>query len=186
MDELARKHGPNAFKVQASGIGLGWSIGGLNYIARAGGSLDNDTPYWERHYALVLGGQFARIQYEDGAWRSDPNLFARIEHANPGSRDYTQWVVTTADGVRYTFGEANFNGVFTGFNATATHVHQQNGGAYDRLADAWHLVQVQDPLGNQIEYSYISEEGTESCHLGEAHLAHLRPYTRAIYPSEIR
>lgn len=194
MDDLFENGGSdgNQNTAQVSGVGAGWNIGGISRIVRAGGSLDNQTFYKDREYMLALNGNFVRIKYENNAWRTDPEIFAKIERVNaaPGStgKDYEQWTITTADGVRYTFGDSTANSTFSPTSATGTFVERQQGGAHERLAKEWYLVQVDDTLGNQMKYHYQAEQGSEDGN-GGCVIPSSRPdlhwYVRAIYPTEI-
>jgi len=185
IDDMYRDKGDNAYDVQASGLGLGWNLSGVSYIARAGGNLDNNTLYINRQYVMVLGGQFVRIQYEDNAWRTDPAIFAKIERTTAGyGKDCDPWTITTADGTKYTFGGASTCNGYSSTSAIGTHVQRQNGGADERMAYTWYLTQVEDRLGNRMTYSYHNEQGIEKCHVGEN--ADLQWYNRAIYPDEIQ
>lgn len=188
---MFRNERPDSYKVQANGVGLGWSLGGISYIARADARLDDDEPDAAKEFAMVLNSQFVRIQNEDGAWRTDPAIFAQIGWSGVGSgsgntevEDYAPWTVVTSDGTRYTFGDTGAFSGFSGTSAVATFVETTTGNNHYRLAKEWYLAAVEDPLGNRMEYSYTNEQGTEQCYVGE--YPYLQWYNRAIYPSEIR
>jgi len=190
VDDLYREGGDQHFQTQVSGVGMGWEVGGINRIARADNHLDGDTPFDQREYVLTLNGTFVRIHYQDKAWRTDPEIFAQIDRngSNDGGRhDYAQWVVTTADGVVYIFGDATVSGTnFNAASATATFAQKQKRGGHERLAKQWYLISVQDRSGNRMDYHYQAEQGVETgCVPSDQAHAYLRWYVRAIYPSEI-
>ncbi|MFN8495887.1 MAG: hypothetical protein U0350_50315 [Caldilineaceae bacterium] len=179
LDDMFRNEGPTSYKVEASGVGLGWAVGGVRYIARSGGNIDNDTPYSDREYVMALNGQHVRLKFEDNAWRTDPAIFAKVDRngvVDGGRHDYAQWTITTADGVKYTFGDPNVSDTtFVNTTPTATFIERQSGGAYERLAKEWYLVQVNDPLGNHMDYSYRAEQATESCRAGGWYISAIDP-----------
>ncbi|MCX6048527.1 MAG: hypothetical protein NT075_25770, partial [Chloroflexi bacterium] len=199
MDDLFQNGGDdgNHNTAQVSGVGAGWNLGGISRIVRAGGSLDNATAYKDREYVLTLNHNFVRIKYEgipgtDGAWHTDPEIFAKIERigATPTTtgKDYQQWQITTSDGVHYLFGDPNAGSTFSATSATATFVERQQGGALEQLAKEWYLVQVDDTLGNRMAYHYQAEQAIENGNNGcviSSDRPDLHWYTGAIYPTDI-
>jgi len=186
VDDLYRIGGDTGYRTQTSGVGIGWAIGGLSRIVRAGGSLDNGTLYKDREYVLALNGAYVRIRYENDGWHSDPEIFAKIERAvAPGGngKDYAPWTIITADGTRYTFGDATVtDSAFVANTTTATFIERQGGGAYERLAKEWYLHTVEDTSGNRMTYEYAAEQGQEpDCGSSLAQ----QWYVRAIYPVQI-
>jgi hypothetical protein len=108
VDDLYLDGGDTGFTAEVSGVGIGWEVGGLSRIVRTDSKLDGDTTYDQRDYVMTLNGTFVRIHYQDGAWRTDPEIFAKIDRngSNDGGRhDFAQWVIVTADGTKYTFGD---------------------------------------------------------------------------------
>jgi len=178
LDDLLRTGGEHLVQAQASGVGLGWSLGGVSYIARADAATF-DKPDAEKEFALVLGGERVSIVLQGGRWRTNPETFARIEWHNVGTgsdhdsgeaEDFASWSVFTPDGLRYDFGDPGvFSGAFVGYSPTMTVLAKNASGQEDiRLAKRWYLRRVSDTLGNGMLYNYQAEQGWEDGCVSEA------------------
>ena len=103
------------YRRQAGWLGLGWNLAGLGYIVRDNGPDYNTirrATNDDRFYLVFPGGS-AEIVKKNGEWKTDPNLFLKIEHRIPHDYDYhvnkyvydtAPWKITTPDGTEYYFG----------------------------------------------------------------------------------
>lgn len=196
MDDLFREAGDFEIEGQAGSAGIGWHLGGVSYIARTDNRYDNNNPDTEKKFALVLNGTRVGISFQDGLWRTNPEIFAKISWAGANSHtgnqqyqahDYSPWTIWTADGTRYEFGDAGtFPNAFSSTNPTATSLERTFGNQTFRVTKRWYLRKVTDPLGNSMEYGYQGEQGWEQgCVDGGWVSAGQHWYTRAIDPSAI-
>jgi RHS repeat-associated protein len=196
MDDLFREAGDFEIEGQAGSAGIGWHLGGVSYIARTDNRYDNNNPDTEKKFALVLNGTRVGISFQDGLWRTNPEIFAKIiwpgANSHTGNQqyqahDYSPWTIWTADGTRYEFGDAGtFPNAFSSTNPTATSLERTFGNQTFRVTKRWYLRKVTDPLGNSMEYSYQGEQGWEQgCVDGGWVSAGQHWYTRAIDPSAI-
>ena len=190
LDDLRRVAGDREMIAQASSVGIGWHLDGVSYIARTDNRFDDDTPDTEKEFALVLNGAQVGIQFQDGQWRTNPELFARIiweGNRSGDAHDFSGWTVTLPDGVRYQFGAAgSFSSTFDPTSATATALERTYGGHTFRLAKRWYLRQVTDPLGNSMEFRYRGEKEWESGCVEDSWIERQKHwYTRTVDPTEI-
>ncbi len=163
LDDLRRAAGDHEMLAQASSVGIGWHLDGVSYIARTDNQLDDDTPDTSKEFALVLNGTRVGIQFQDGKWRTNPEIFAQITWDSSRSgdaHDFGGWTVVLPDGVRYQFGASgSFPSAFDPASATATSLERTNGGLTYRTAKRWYLRKVTDPLGQHHGVSLPGRDG---------------------------
>ncbi|MBK8050284.1 MAG: hypothetical protein IPK16_26180 [Anaerolineales bacterium] len=197
MDDLYRTAGAGTAKTPTGPLGLGWSLNGVSYVERTGGSLDDDTPMPNKQFAVVLNGVRAGLNYVDGAWRTNPATFAQVAwqyDQAPNSADRGNWIITTTQGIRYEFGDvmtaipltATNTLPFSATSANATFLPQKTGGDTYRLNRRWYLRQATDRFGNQLAVHYRGEAAYERCNVeADWEQDGTNWYTSAIDPAEI-
>ncbi|MEZ4736337.1 MAG: RHS repeat-associated core domain-containing protein [Caldilineaceae bacterium] len=200
LDDLYREAGSTEIEAQAGAAGIGWHLGGVSYIARVDTKYDDDNPDTEKKFALVLNGAqgAARvgIAWQDGRWRANPELFAKIEWdssssgtGNPQYKayDFGGWTVWTGDGTKYEFGDTGpFSTAFSSSSATGFGLENTYGGQTFRLAKRWYLRKVTDTVGNVMHYFYQGEQGWErGCVDNSWESDNQHWYTRTIDPTAI-
>ena len=85
--------------MQAGLAGYGWNLCGLSYIDRG------ESSPGQEFFTLVLNGSRFDIRGGKSAPRLDPISFATIAYQTDNAL-ISRWVVTTTDGLVYTFGGA--------------------------------------------------------------------------------
>lgn len=194
LDDLHRSGGLDQITAQASSVGLGWNLSGVSYIAALlpDSVLDDETANAAKRFALVLGGQRVEISYSGNQWQTNPALFAQIAWLDDtygnsnGVRDFYGWVVTTADGMRYEFGDAGPYDANKWDSANAYSLEQTSGGQSYRMTRRWYLRKVTDPSGNSMEGRYRTERRYKSCQVESSWVANgWNWYTSSVDPVDI-
>ena len=196
MDDLFREAGSSEIEAQAGSAGIGWHLGGVSYIARTDTLYDNGVPDTDKKFALVLNGTRVSISFQDGLWRTNPEIFAKIiwpgansytGNAQYQAHDYSPWTVWTGDGTKYEFGDAGtFPNAFSSVSPTGTALERTYGNQSFRVTKRWYLRKVTDTLGNTMEYNYQGEQGWETGCVDAGWVsAGQHWYTRAIDPNAI-
>ncbi|OGG12222.1 hypothetical protein A3J20_03400 [Candidatus Gottesmanbacteria bacterium RIFCSPLOWO2_02_FULL_42_29] len=112
------------YQNQSGMVGLGWNLGGVQYIARdtKGSSMRALTGQSDDAFILAFSGGSANLSKESEAgtdygkysvWRTVPNLKVKVERWSRCKRDAADdgtyfcryhWLVTTGDGTKHYFG----------------------------------------------------------------------------------
>ena len=113
---LGEKEWDEKYHRQAGWLGLGWSLAGIGYIVRDNGpnfNMIREATEDDKFYLVFPGGS-AEILKKNGEWKTDPELFLKIEHRIPDPNgdywknkyvhDTDPWIITTPDGTKYYFG----------------------------------------------------------------------------------
>ncbi|MCD4739346.1 MAG: FG-GAP-like repeat-containing protein, partial [Anaerolineae bacterium] len=123
-------------------LGYGWSIAGLDMIAR---STKNGAPQYDASDTFVLGGE--DLIFHDGYYHTKHENYHRIQNVG-GSGAGSYWVVTDKSGTQYRFG----------YDDTNLHSRIEAVGK-DSAVRVWMLDRVLDTNGNYMTISY-SEDTT--------------------------
>ena len=155
---------------QPGSVGLGWSLdmGSVQRVFRkcnsTGDLCPNDSVYY-----LNLNGVRTRLLEDNGTWKlqSDPRWkIERLSHSNnnhPDTTNHYYWVVTTPDGVKYTFGaefDAETGADLNSAWYTPIYSSQECSGYSYRVCNKvwkWNLDRIEDPNGNVTTISYEQE-----------------------------
>ena len=129
-----------ASQAQWSQTGYGWSVSGIDFIAR---STKCGVPTLDEDDTFVWRGQ-ELIPDDRGVYHTQKESFARIERVGDGVG--SSWLVTTPNGVRYRYGGAENSRVMTHENAQVVH--------------RWALDRVEDPNGNYYAIEYVHDEAS--------------------------
>ena len=123
-----------ASQAKWSTTGYGWSLSGLDAIARSSKcgvpSLDESDVFVWRGEELIVDAQ--------GVYHTEKESFARIERIGSGAS--SSWVVTTPNGVKYYYGTTDNARVMTHEHADVVH--------------RWALNRVEDANGNYYTVEY--------------------------------
>ncbi|MFJ2754818.1 RHS repeat-associated core domain-containing protein [Nocardioides sp. NPDC087217] len=203
---------------QASWVGQGWSLDG-GYIERTYASCadDKDLPELKRtgDRCWTEGGNIITLQMPGagstalvrddatGTWKPQTDTGLRIQRktgADNGGHDGEYWLVTTADGTRYTFGREVLPNAAAGDKTDSAWVapvyHPDASdpchGSTDemcRMVYRWNLDLIEDRHGNATVYDYA----VETNHYGSRYPMvdawddpTLRAYDRGGYMKSIR
>ena len=189
VDDMYNQGDSDVIKVQASEVGMGWSLSGIPYIA---GEFSGTAG----RYSLVLDGLSSTILYNNNEWRTRPAQFVRIEweaHNVPseGADGIGRWIVTDKEGTQYVFGDDNATqwqsyGTNAGSAIAVFRVRSESGEGNRWRAKRWYLRRIVDASGNEMEFGYRTERGTET----RFDLTPTAPgdewYTSMISPREIK
>lgn len=156
----------------ASGFGVGWGMPQpqiTNGNAAAMFDTDPDNfgacdPFQNSLFTLSLNGASYPLQARSGVYRhgrydalGDPSLF--IEYKNSGATNVTgeYWLVKTADGTSYIFGQSEQAEQVVSPLLDACSENWQNGLQPQNknfAALSWKLESITDVYGRQVKYSY--------------------------------
>lgn len=159
----------NRYTTQAGLAGLGWSLGGISFIAR-----DNTT--YPNRFMLVFPGGATELFKEQGdqqssTWQSNPKLFIKVRHLTNNTHAYydtNPWIITTQDGTKYVFGAKVDKNTGEPQDLALTPLTLAK--PFDptkkctdnnrHLPYKWYLREVIDTNGNKITYQYDKEINT--------------------------
>ena len=135
---------------------------------------------------VVLAGHSFDAVRDGSTWRVLDDDGTRLEHltgAANGDDDGEYWVVTTTDGLAYTFGKQTAWTVPVYGNHPGEPGYQPDFAASSLVQGwRWALETVTDPSGNTIHYQYQTETNHYSANGGAGGT---RQYVRGGYPTEI-
>lgn len=171
--------------------GYGFSVTGLGSIFRDTKEKKSNTNI-HRFILSLPGGVSAELKYNsaNSTWVSLPQAFLDIRHPEPGKKNITfldgkignvydpnEWVITTKDGTKYYFGEADFtkkinsDGRIIGsvdYKPKNELIGSSNGNAYvefgrinsgkDIMVTKWLLRRVEATDGREIDYNYEADQ----------------------------
>lgn len=162
---------PVKYPAQASFVGLGWNLGGIDNITAGGDG---------RFFATVGGASYELInEYYDPYdghptspnWHTNPESYIKIEHLIAGGYGFNNlnpWTITTKDGTKYTFGSTkdetynNFPEIATAYEIQdKTDPAHPGTGTSAKVGYKWMVKKIEDTHGNTTSFQYQTEIGTD-------------------------